>query len=233
LIIIDNCSDDPVHVDSGELACIVHRNESILPASVNRNRGVKLSSGALISFLDDDDQYLPNKLSTLAAALDGVELCYGNTRMVGAREVNLGFNGGAGSMEQHLLYRIVHTNSTLMRRRLFEKVSFDENMTTFEDVDFIFRVLREHPVRHVDQVVATWNRDGRPDQITAPNRPRVYRNWRILCERFAPEINRYPRVARFYYGKMYLLALHQLHWLIATRFFARYMLHGVVPRKPA
>jgi glycosyltransferase involved in cell wall biosynthesis len=217
----------------GPAGARVHRNESILPASINRNRGVKLSSGSLIAFLDDDDTYLPNKLSTLAAALTGVELCYGKTRMVGAGEQRSSCaDNGTGSIEQHLLYRSVHTNSTLMRRRMFEKVWFNENMTTFEDVEFIFRVLRDYPVRHVDQVVAIWNRDGRPDQLTAPNLPRAYRNWRVLCERFAPEISRYPRVARFYYRKMSLLALSQLEWVIASRYFARYVMHGLVPRKP-
>lgn len=233
LVIIDNFSDRPVQVNPRDLECIVHRNDSIQPASTNRNRGVKLSSGSLICFLDDDDTYLPNKLSTLAAALNDVELCYGNTRMAGAgQDVKLCEDSGVGSIEQHLLYRNVHTNATLIRRRLFERVTFNENMTTFEDVDFIIRVLREYPVRHVDQVVAIWNRDGRPDQLTAPNLRRAYRNWQVLCERFAPEISRYPRVARFYYRKMWLLALSQLKWVIASRYFGRYVLHGLVPRKP-
>ena len=233
LIVIDNFSDAPVHVDAGDLDCVIHRNASVLNASINRNRGVALSSGSLICFLDDDDTYLPDKLSVLAAALSDVELSYGNTRMIGVGGVTLGFNSGAGGIDQHLLYRIVHTNSTLMRRRMFDKVMFNESMTTFEDVDFIFRVFREFPVRHVDRVVANWNRDGRPDQMTAPNLPRAFRNWYALCERFAHEIDQYPRVARFYYGKMCLLALTQRQLFTASRFLGRYVWRGLVWRKAA
>ncbi len=231
LLIIDNRSDSPVQVDATDLHCIVHRNASIMNVSVNRNLGVRLSSGSLVCFLDDDDVYLPGKLSLLAGALDGVNLCFGNTRMVGANGVTLKTIWGGGGIDQVMLYRSVHTNSTLMRRNIFEKVSFDEDMTTFEDVDFIFRVMREFPVRHVDEVVAIWNRDGRPDQLTMRNLPRAFRNWRILCERFAPEIDRFPRIARFYYGKMCLLALSQRRCLIACQFLKKYLVRGLVLRK--
>jgi glycosyltransferase involved in cell wall biosynthesis len=230
LIVIDNFSDEPVRVNPGDLDYIVHRNSSILNASTNRNLGVRLSTGSLVCFLDDDDTYMPDKLSLLAAALNGVELSYGNTRMVGAGGVTLGFNGSAGGIDHHMLYRIVHTNSTLMRRRMFNQVLFDECMTTFEDVDFILRVFREFPVRHVDQVVAIWNRDGRPDQMTASNLPRAFRNWKVLCERFAREIDQYDRVARFYYGKMCLLALTQWELTVACRFLGKYVSRGLFPR---
>ncbi len=228
LLIIDNRSDSPVQVDAADLDCIVHRNTSKMNASVNRNMGVRLSSGSLVCFLDDDDVYLPGKLRLLAGALDGVSFCFGNTQMLGANGVTLKTIWGGGGVDQLMLYRSVHTNSTLMRRSIFEKVSFDESMTTYEDVDFIFRVMREVPVRHVDELVAIWNRDGRPDQLTTRNLPRAFRNWRMLCERFAPEIDRFPPMARFYYGKMCLLALSQRRCLIALKFLKKYLMRGLL-----
>jgi glycosyltransferase involved in cell wall biosynthesis len=227
LVIIDNMSDSPVEVDPRDLHCIVHRNTAILNPSANRNLGVRLSAGSLLCFLDDDDTYLPEKLNVLADALDGVDLCYGNTRMVGMNGAALGVSRSAGAIEDLMLHRNVHTNSTLMRRRLFDDVSYDESMMTFEDIDFIFRVVRNHPVRHVDRVVAIWNRDDRPDQVTSRNLPRSCSSWQVLCERFSNEIDGYPRVARFYYGKMVLLALTQGKFVTAWRFLARYALRGL------
>jgi hypothetical protein len=127
-----------------------------------------------------------------------------------------------------MLYRYVHPNSTLVRRSVFDKVQFDENMTTFEDVDFIFRVFREYSIRHVDEVVAIWNRDDRPDQMTARNLARAFSNWHRLCVRFAPEINRYRSVARFYYRKMFLLALTQGKIITAFMFLIRYIRYGLL-----
>jgi len=230
LVIIDNCSDVPVAVDTNAIECVIHRNTSILNASVNRNLGVRLSAGSLVAFLDDDDTYLPGKLRLLAAALDGVALSFGNTRMVGANDVTLDFIRGGGGIDQLMLHRSVHTNSTLMRREIFDKVTFDEDMTTYEDVDFIFRVMRDFAVRHVDEVVAIWNRDQRPDQMTARNLPRAFHNWRTLCERFAPEIDRYPPVARFYYGKMCMLALTQRHFSTGLQFLKKFVSRGLLLR---
>ncbi len=231
ILIIDNRSDSPMQVDVADLDCIVHRNTSIMNGSVNRNLGVRLSSGLIVCFLDDDVVYLPRKLPLLLSALDGVDFCFGNTQMLGANGVTLKAIWDGGGIEQLMLYRSVHSNSTWMRRSIFETVWLYEKMTAYEDVDFIFRVMREFPVRHVDEVVAIWNRDGRPDQLTMRNLPRAFRNWRVLCERFAPEIDRFPRIARFYYGKMCLLASSQLRCLIACQFLRKYVVRGLVLRK--
>lgn len=233
LVIIDNCSDSPVSVVTGDLECLIHRNTAMLNASANRNRGVRLSKGSLVCFLDDDDVYLPVKLRLLAAALDGVDFCFGNTRMVGANGVTLDYSRGRGGIDQVMLHRSVHTNSTLMRRSIFDEVSFDESMTTYEDVDFIFRVIRVFRVRHVDEVVAIWNRDRRPDQTTTRNLPRAFLNWRALCERFGSEFDRYPAVARFYYGKMCLLALTQRRFVTAGRFLGKFVVRGLLLRAAA
>ena len=223
LIIIDNLSDSAVEVDPGDLECVVHRNSAMLNLPTNRNLGVSMSSGEFVSFLDDDDWYTPNKLSLLAGKMDGIDMCYGNTSMVGRHGTPLGVCRGGTEIDQLMLYRYIHNNAVLVRRSMFDEVLFDENMTTFEDVDFMFRVVRQYAVRHVDEIVAVWNRDDRPDQMTARNLPRAFRNWLRLCKRFAPEIDRYPMVGRFYYRKMFLLAMTQLRPVVAIQYFLKYV----------
>jgi len=231
IIVVDNVSDVPVTVDSGDLSCTVHRNASMLNLSANRNLGFGISRGTLVCFLDDDDYFLPRKLSLLASQLDGVDLCYGNTRMVGSGGRTLGVCRGGGGLEELMLHRFAHPNSTLMRRAVLDDILFDENMETYEDVDFIFRVFRRFRVRHVDELVAIWSRDGRPDQLTQRNFPRAYRNWLILCEKHSNQIDRSDKLARFYYRKMFLLSLLQRQPAIALRYLWKFMLRGVLGAK--
>ena len=47
-----------------DLKIIYHKNEFNLGLAKSRNLGIKLSKGDYISFLDSDDEYLPNKINT-------------------------------------------------------------------------------------------------------------------------------------------------------------------------
>lgn len=228
VVVIDNVSDVPVTVESGDLDCKVHRNAAMLNLSTNRNLGFSISSGSLVCFLDDDDYFLPRKLSLLASQMNGVDLCYGNTRMVGPGGQTLGVSRGSGGLIDLMLYRYIHPNSTLMRRAVLDSVLFDRNLETFEDVDFIFQVYRRFRVRHVDELVAVWNRDDRPDQLTQRNFPRAYRSWLILCEKHARDIDRSGKLARFYYRKMFLLSIIQLRPSNAMRYFWKFLTRGIL-----
>lgn len=60
------------------------KNKENLGASASRNRGVKAAKGKFISFLDDDDYYLPNNISSKiktykASTEDNLGLIYGWT----------------------------------------------------------------------------------------------------------------------------------------------------------
>jgi glycosyltransferase involved in cell wall biosynthesis len=228
VIVVDNVSDVPVTVEPGDLSLKIHRNAAMRNLSANRNLGVGLASGSLVCFLDDDDYFLPGKLSLLASRMDGADLCYGNTRMVGPGGQTLGVCRGSGGLADLMFYRFVHPNSTLMRRAVLDEVLFDETLTTYEDVDFIFEVFRRFRVRHVDELVAVWNRDDRPDQLTQQNFPRAYRNWLTLCEKHADDIDRSGKLARFYYRKMFLLAAIQWQPGNALRFFWKFVTRGIM-----
>jgi glycosyltransferase involved in cell wall biosynthesis len=232
LIIIDNVSDIPVSVDSADLPCLVHRNTAMLSLAANRNLGTSLCSGSIVSFLDDDDWYLPNKLSLLVPRLEGADFCYGNTQMLGPGGEELGFCRGEGDLENLMLYRYIHPNSFITRPDVVSDIRFDDRLATYEDIDFMFRAFEKYRFRHVDSTVAVWNRDQRPDQITTRNFERSWRNHLILCGKFEKQFDRYPRVARFYYRKTALLSLLQGRMLTALRYFWKYVRYGVPLTSP-
>lgn len=210
IVVFDNFSDEPILKSELEstLPLVVVRSTRMEPLPVSRNRGVEAASGSLIAFLDDDDEYLPGRIGEQVAALaksPRSALAYGNTEQ---RLANGTVSVGSGppDLHQYLRWRHIQSTAFTVRRNVFERSPFDPRMTTFEDVHFIGRILRNYEATHVNRSHAIWYRDNRPDQLTNPNWRRAYENWQRLCVEFALEIDSSKELRRFYHGKMLLLA---------------------------
>ncbi|GMR25126.1 MAG: glycosyltransferase family 2 protein [Ignavibacteria bacterium] len=77
LIIIDDCSDDNTYEIVEQLISNLNdtnvqliRNEENLGPTKSFEKGVKLSSGTYIAFCDQDDVWMPNKLSVLLKTIE-------------------------------------------------------------------------------------------------------------------------------------------------------------------
>jgi len=133
-------------------------------------------------------------------------MVYGNTEHR-SHDGSKFISSGPPVLSSYLLHRYIHPGSFTVHRRVLDAISFDERMTTFEDVMFIGRVLRQFKVEHVDRVHAIWYRDKRPDQMTNRNYRRSYENWKRLCVEFRPELLADRELKRFYFRKMLMLSL--------------------------
>ena len=117
--------------------------------SAARNTGIREASGEFLTFLDSDDQFLPEKLDLLLAAFD--------------RNPALGFAAGeAVLIDEHgelmgevfdrplpadpselLLANPLHVGSVLLRRSWQDRVGpFDESLRSYEDWDMWLRLAR-------------------------------------------------------------------------------------------
>lgn len=129
-------------------------------AALARNTGVDASAGRWIAFLDDDDEWYPNKLEKQLAIADPGEdqliLCLsrvvtpiGNyvwpTEIYDSRE----------PIDAYLFERdraflgsnFIQTSSYLLRRELFERVRFRGGSEPHDDWDFLIRLGKEHGCR--------------------------------------------------------------------------------------
>jgi glycosyltransferase involved in cell wall biosynthesis len=122
--------------------------------AVARNIGAHASSGAFIAFLDDDDEWEPEKISAQVECmskdrLTGIVSCGVSRRMFG-REVVEGTASVRGRIDHFIkdsdtLLRTV-PSSILIKRSTFDAVGgFDEDLKTGIDHDFWFK-LAEHRV---------------------------------------------------------------------------------------
>ena len=155
VIVIDDASHDNTHevvkefVDA-RIRYISH--EVNQGGSAARNTGIKHARGDYMAFLDDDDEWLPEKLNLQ------VELLQTCSRDVGGvytgctkidREsgdiVCLKIPDQRGDLSQTLLIKncITSTSSILLRKECFEKVGvFDERLPSSQDYDLWLRISK-------------------------------------------------------------------------------------------
>jgi glycosyltransferase involved in cell wall biosynthesis len=119
----------------------------------SRNSGVKNATGEYIAFLDDDDEWLPEKLSMQVLLLDNSPLKVGAVH-TGCVEVDIEsgeklftkITTMRGYIFQELLHQkdFITVSSILLRRICFEKSGlFDESISYGLDYDMWLRISRE------------------------------------------------------------------------------------------
>ena len=156
LIVIDDCSTDNTvdvvnSIKDSRIKLIRHSKNKNCAAA--RNSGIKVAKGEYIAFLDDDDEWLEEKLSKQidyflakkskewGGVLVSHKILYGGKY----RDVVLKKEGDI-SKEIYLMELSLAAGSSLMvRRDVFEKIgNFNEKYVRQQDLDFVLRLLREY-----------------------------------------------------------------------------------------
>ncbi|MBN2058105.1 MAG: glycosyltransferase [Candidatus Saganbacteria bacterium] len=150
-------------------------------AAACRNAAIRASSGQYIAYCDDDDEYYPDHLKYLVAALEDkseVGLVYGDCHIdYGTRLQVVRPKHRRAKLERgNYLYPLV----ILHRRACVERIGvFDETLTIFEDWEFLLRLSDAYPFRHVPKLVGKHNIHGgniclKEERLLADNCRRVY-----------------------------------------------------------
>ncbi len=161
--------------------------------SCARNRGVKHSGGEWVSFLDSDDQWLPNKLQEQVEWMFHTPQCtIFQSREIWIRDgkrVNQprALRKKEGDLFFESLQRCSITPSTVMiRRSLFEEHGgFDEALPACEDYDLWLRITASERVGLVDREHLI-RYGGHPDQLSLStpclDKYRVYALQKLLSK---------------------------------------------------
>ncbi len=129
--------------------------------SAARNTGFRASEGQFVMFLDDDDEFMPEKVTHQLKRLQGLDAswaaCYtGFIRKKDGKVVMRSRETREGSLLVEELMRnlFVHAGSNLMIRRsvVDEMHGFDESFERNQDVEFLVRVLKNYKLAYVDYV---------------------------------------------------------------------------------
>ena len=145
------------------LKYVMHQKN--LGACAARNTGVAESNGEILGFLDDDDEWTPNKVEVMIGRFQDQEvgLVYGNNILInddtGEEKVVIR-NEITGKIYDKLILEnfIGSTSFPLIRRESLVAVGgFDVNMQSAQDVDLYLRISRKYSIDYVNAIIARYH----------------------------------------------------------------------------
>ncbi|WP_010479312.1 glycosyltransferase family 2 protein [Thermococcus zilligii] len=173
LIVVDDASPDNTpevveSIDDGRIRYIRLKKNSGGP--VARNTGIKKARGKFIALLDDDDEWLPNRLELQVKKFEDLEKGFGvvyggfyyvaqqDGRILGRRLPKY-----KGDVYGYLLKEnFIGSPTLLIRRECFKKAGlFDPALTSSQDWDMWLRIARYYKFDYVDEIIAKYYVHGR------------------------------------------------------------------------
>lgn len=168
IVVSDGSSDD-----TAEYLQSLSREESRLSfyiyeesrgANYARNLGIKKAEGEYLAFLDDDDEWIPEKLELQQRILDSdasAGLVYTHIDVVDRNAVCLWVNRCMveGDALREALFGgfIFTTSSVMLRKSVAEKAGlFDESLPAMQDLDMWIRCCQITKVRVVPEVLTRY-----------------------------------------------------------------------------
>ena len=138
-----------------------------------RNKGILISKGEYICFLDSDDLWKKKKLEIQVDFMDKNKhylLCYTD-------EIWIRKGVRVNPKKKHKKYSgmiynkclplcIISPSSVMLRKKIFDKIGlFDENLPVCEDYDLWLRITKEYPVYFIEKKLIV-KRGGHSDQLS-------------------------------------------------------------------
>ena len=136
------------------------KHDKNMNGSVARNTGIRASKGEYISFLDDDDYYVPEKLETeysVASALSddyaGVLCnCYVERNGVIVKAQQTDSREQAVTAVLACNYSMGSGSNLFVRRDVVIEINgFDESLIRHQDLDFLVRVFLKYKLRKIEK----------------------------------------------------------------------------------
>lgn len=173
LVVVDDGSNDGTAEAVREIAGVRYFYQPNRGVSAARNRGVALSNGELLAFLDSDDIWQSRKLESQVAffgAHPQAQIC--QTEEIWLRHGvrvnphNKHRKFGGDIFARSLELCLVSPSAVMLRRELFERVGgFDEGLPACEDYDLWLRIAATVPV-HLIATPFVIRRGGYADQLS-------------------------------------------------------------------
>jgi glycosyltransferase involved in cell wall biosynthesis len=180
VIIIDNASTDNTQfrvelIDDERI--FYYKNEIDRERCFARNRGISLSKGKYVCFLDSDDEYLPTHLETLYNAILKAEnkesLFFTNayeTYNFENLQERICPDLGKYNVFEYILTYTFNPARVAIEHSILTQFQFDEKIPGLEDLDLWLRIASKYPVEHIKERTILYHIHDESYSISAPDR---------------------------------------------------------------
>ncbi len=164
IIIVDDASeaDNKKVIDSfNDKQVFYFRNEKRSGAPFSRNKGIRETKGEYIAFLDDDDEWKPEKLEKQLKEFEnkniGLVVCYSLDKRFGITRVSKP-KKSISYADLLKSFNLSSTSSYVVRKKTIEKVGFfDEKLPSAQEYDLALRIAQMYEIRTVPEVLMVQN----------------------------------------------------------------------------
>ena len=227
IIVIDDGSTPPARIEQCDLRIRLIRNNVSRGAARARNTGIEVAEGRYICFLDDDDYYIPDKLSKQLEYLrrhPNVDMVFSNVMCDKGNGVQRPWLHDTYEYDfiKNLRRNRIHTDATLLRRHIVDRVNFAEVLSNFQDTEFFTRVSLHFTVGYLPEIVAVWHRDNRSDRLTLGHRAKKYESYRLFVRSFEEVIDEHAGLRNHHYRRLVYMALRLGDFSECRRLFAKF-----------
>lgn len=148
LLIVDDGSTDDTYAYLTKLSktmsnLSIFRHEQSIGACAARNLAIKNAQGEFVTGLDDDDLFLPNRISSLMAAYDDkyAFVCSSMWWDYGAKKRLIDGSEFTFSLAEQLSYNEATSQILVKRERVLKLNGFDETFVACQDYDLFTRLI--------------------------------------------------------------------------------------------
>jgi len=163
--------------------------------SAARNTGLAASKGEYIAYLDDDDEFIPEKIEIQIKQLESdmefnAVYCL-NSKFYHGKSVQTTKYTKSGNCQFDILCirSDIHTSSLLMRKQaIIEMGGWDENFSRHQDFEFLIRFFERNTIKGIPKVLLKVHVES---EINRPNVDKLISAKKVYFDKLEQIISKY------------------------------------------